>query len=114
MVAIAIAIAFLLLVRSIFRHVLALVRETKQDGRHSTISVHAKLNGCGVWSGQVVQTLQEALGDLSGVVIELHAGMAYLDSGLAAGLSQRGAGLEDPVKGRSFGQQLAFYKQSEH
>jgi hypothetical protein len=46
-VAIAIAIAFLLLVRSIFRHVLALVRETKQDARHSTISVHAKLNGCG-------------------------------------------------------------------
>ena len=47
MVAIAIAIAFLLLVRSIFRHVLALVRETKQDGRHSTISAYAKLNGCG-------------------------------------------------------------------
>lgn len=39
-----------------------------------------------VWSGQVVQALEEALGDLSGVAIELDAGMAYLDSGLAAGL----------------------------
>ena len=47
MVASAIAIAFLLLVLLTFRHVLALVRETKQDGRHSTISVHAKLTGCG-------------------------------------------------------------------
>jgi hypothetical protein len=44
--AIAIA-AFLVVERSIFRHVLALVRETKQDGRHSTVTVSAKLNGCG-------------------------------------------------------------------
>jgi hypothetical protein len=67
-----------------------------------------------VWSGQVVLALEKALGDLSGVVIELHAGMAYLDSGLAAGLSQRGAGLEHPAKGLSLGHQLAFYKQTVH
>lgn len=44
--AIAIA-AFLMVERSIFRHVLALVRETNQAGRHSTVTVYAKLNGCG-------------------------------------------------------------------
>jgi hypothetical protein len=65
-----------------------------------------------VWSGQVVQALEEALGDLSGVVVELHAVRTYLDSGLAAGLRRRGAVLEHPAKGLSFGQQLAFYKQT--
>jgi hypothetical protein len=66
------------------------------------------------WSSQVVQTLEDILGGLSGVVIELHAGSAYLDNGLAAGLSDRGAVLEHPVKGLSFGQQLAFYRQTRH
>jgi hypothetical protein len=47
-VATAIAIASLLLVLELtFRHVHALVRETKQDGSHCTISAHAKLRGCG-------------------------------------------------------------------
>ena len=43
----AIAIAFLAVVLLVVRSVLALVRETKQAGRHSTISAYAKLNGCG-------------------------------------------------------------------
>jgi hypothetical protein len=47
-VATAIAIASLLTVLHLtFRHVHALVRETKQDGSHSTISASAKLKGCG-------------------------------------------------------------------
>jgi hypothetical protein len=66
------------------------------------------------WSSRVVQALEDILGGLSGVVIELHAGSAYLDNGLAAGLSDRGAVLEHPVKGLSFGQQLAFYRQTRH
>jgi hypothetical protein len=50
----AIASAFLAVVLLVVRSVLALVRETKQAGRHSTISAYAntisayaKLNGCG-------------------------------------------------------------------
>jgi hypothetical protein len=64
------------------------------------------------WSAMVVQALDQALGGLSGVVIELHAGLPYLDHGLAAGLRERGAALEHPVHGLAFGQQLAFYKQA--
>ena len=48
MVATAIAIASPLLVQEVtFRHVHALVRETKQGGSDCTISAHAKLRGCG-------------------------------------------------------------------
>jgi hypothetical protein len=65
------------------------------------------------WSSQAVQALEDILGGLSGVVVELHAGSAYLDNGLAAGLSDRGAVLEHPVKGLSFGRQLAFYRQNQ-
>ena len=43
----AIAIALLLLVLLVVRSVIALVRETRQGGRHSKISAYAKLNGCG-------------------------------------------------------------------
>jgi hypothetical protein len=37
------------------------------------------------WSAGVVQALEHAIGQVSGVVIELHAGSAYLDYGLVAG-----------------------------
>ena len=65
------------------------------------------------WSGRVVQALEQALGGLAGVVFELHAGSAYLDNGLVAGLLERGALLEHPVEGLSLGQQLAFYKRAQ-
>jgi hypothetical protein len=65
------------------------------------------------WSVGVLQALKQALGDVSGVVIELHAGSAYLNHGLVAGLRERGAVLERPVQGLSLGQQLAFYKQAQ-
>jgi hypothetical protein len=48
-----------------------------------------------------------------GVVIELHAGSAYLDHGLVAGLRELGAMLEHPVQGLSLGQQLALHKQTQ-
>ena len=63
------------------------------------------------WSARVAQALEQTLGGVSGVVMELHAGSTYLDHGLVAGLKERGAMLERPVQGLSFGQQLAFYKQ---
>jgi hypothetical protein len=64
------------------------------------------------WSALIIRALEEALGEVSGVVMELHAGSAYLDYGLVAGLRERGAVLERPVQGLSFGKQLAFYKQA--
>jgi hypothetical protein len=65
------------------------------------------------WSAWVLQAMDQALGEVSGTVIELHAGMAYLDHGLVVGLRERGAVLEHPVQGLSFGQQLALYKQAQ-
>jgi hypothetical protein len=61
----------------------------------------------------IIRALEEALCEVSGVVMELHAGSAYLDYGLVAGLRERGAVLERPVQGLSFGKQLAFYKQAQ-
>jgi hypothetical protein len=61
----------------------------------------------------IIQVLEQVVGEVSGVVMELHAGSADLDDGLVAGLRERGAVLERPVQGLSFGQQLAFYKQAQ-
>jgi hypothetical protein len=63
-----------------------------------------------VWSSKVIQAIEQALGDLTGCVIELHAGSDYLEHGLTAGLKERGAVLERPAKGLQLGRQLAFYK----
>ena len=41
------------------------------------------------WSACAVQALDQALGEVSGIVFELHAGSAYLDHGLVAGLKAR-------------------------
>jgi hypothetical protein len=65
------------------------------------------------WSAGVVQALEHAIGQVSGVVIELHAGSAYLDYGLVAGLRERGALLDHPVQGLTLGRQLALYKQAQ-
>lgn len=61
------------------------------------------------WSRGVLVALESALGDLSGVVFEGHAGAAYLDHGVVAGLLARGATVERPTDGLTFGRQLAFY-----
>ena len=51
------------------------------------------------WSDGVVQALEQALGGLSGVVFELHAGSAYLDNGLVAGLREQGCRVEASGQG---------------
>jgi uncharacterized HhH-GPD family protein len=62
------------------------------------------------WSRQVVADLERRLGDLSALTFEIHAGAAYRDNGVSAGLRARGATVENPVEGLNQGQQLAFYK----
>jgi hypothetical protein len=61
------------------------------------------------WSALVVDALVRELGDLEAYVFEIHAGAAYREFGLVAGLERRGALVEVPVKGLSQGAQLAFY-----
>lgn len=62
------------------------------------------------WSARVLNQLERSLPHLHGVILEAHAGAAYLDHGLAAALEARGAVIERPTAGLSFGRQLAFYK----
>ena len=62
-----------------------------------------------VWSQEVLAELTRYLGDVSGAVIEIHAGVEYRDSGLVAGLEDRGAVVEVPTEGLSLGEQLHFY-----
>lgn len=62
------------------------------------------------WSARVLDDLDRACGDLKGTVVEIHAGANYRVWGLDAGLRARGAAIEVPTEGLSFGRQLAYYK----
>lgn len=62
------------------------------------------------WAKRVLDQIDARLGDLSSTIFETHAGAAYLDFGLLAGLQARGARIENPVEGLSMGRRLSFYK----
>ena len=62
-----------------------------------------------IWSQEVLAELTRCLGDVSGAVFEIHAGVEYRDSGIVAGLEDRGAVVEVPTEGLSLGEQLHFY-----
>lgn len=64
-----------------------------------------------LWSERVLRQIDAVLGSVSGAIVEIHAGAEYRDFGLAGGLRARGASIEVPTQGLSFGEQLAFYKQ---
>ena len=61
------------------------------------------------WARRVLAQIGGELGDVSGVVFEVHAGAAYRDHGLVSGLRSRGARVEIPAAGLSQGGQLALY-----
>jgi len=61
------------------------------------------------WSELVVRDLSTRLGELSAYVFEIHAGAAYRDFGLVAGLQARGVVVVIPTERLSQGAQLAFY-----
>lgn len=63
------------------------------------------------WADAVLAELDERLGGLNGWVIEMHAGAAFCDSGLADGLRDRGASVIRPVAGLGQGRQLAWYRE---
>lgn len=62
------------------------------------------------WSGRVLRQIDAEPGAIAGCVVEIHAGAEYRGFGLDDGLRTRGATIEVPTKGLSFGEQLAFYK----
>lgn len=64
------------------------------------------------WSQNVLGSLEETLGDLRGIIFEIHAGNAYCAHGLVQDLKRRGAQIEMPTMGLPFGKQLAFYRQA--
>lgn len=63
------------------------------------------------WGERVANSLQSQLGDLSGLLFEVHAGAAYADA-LEPPLRRHGAVVHRPVQGLSMGHQLRFYSQS--
>ena len=65
-----------------------------------------------LWAARVLAELNEQLDTLEGRWFELHAGAAYTDFGLAAGLRAAGATVELPVAGLTMGEQLAWYGDS--
>lgn len=63
------------------------------------------------WGERVARQLEAAMGPLSGLVIEVHAGAAYVES-VRPALGARGARVVDPLHGLSLGRRLSWYGQS--
>jgi hypothetical protein len=61
------------------------------------------------WSRGVLANLSSKLGDLGEHTFEIHAGAAYVEYGLSAGLREAGAEVEWPLAGLGLGEQLAWY-----
>lgn len=70
----------------------------------------AKVRARRPWARQVVQQLYDELGDLQGIVFELHSGRDYVDP-LRRLLERQGAVVIEPLKGLQIGQRLSWYKQ---
>jgi hypothetical protein len=65
------------------------------------------------WSTHVLDSLNDRVGSLAGMVVEIHAGSTYRDSGLVEGLRSAEAIVEVPAEGLNQGQQLAYYQGGE-
>ncbi len=64
------------------------------------------------WSQKVAAQLEQAMGSLPGLVIDVHAGATYVES-LAGALREHGAEIVDQLQGLSFGRRLSWYLQHE-
>lgn len=60
------------------------------------------------WGWQVAEKLDAALGPLTGMVIEVHAGSAYVNA-VQPPMTSRGAVVIDPLHGLSIGRRLSWY-----
>lgn len=64
------------------------------------------------WANQVLEQFDALFEDASSLMVEVHAGAAYLDHGLVDGLFDRGAEVVNPVAGLTMGQQLRWYRET--
>lgn len=64
------------------------------------------------WGQKVGEQLERAVGSLSGKLVEVHAGSAYVEA-LAPVLRSLGADLHDRLEGLSIGRRLSWYLQNE-
>jgi hypothetical protein len=62
------------------------------------------------WGLRVAEQLERSVGPIAGLVIDIHAGAAYVES-LEAALGSAGARVVDQLKGLSFGRRLSWYLQ---
>ncbi len=62
-----------------------------------------------VWSEQVLATLAQRIGSMSGIEFEVHAGAPYRDFGLVDGIRAGGGTVSNPTEGLGMGRQLRFY-----
>lgn len=62
------------------------------------------------WGAQVAAQLRHRLGELRGLVFEVHAGAAYADA-VEPPLVELGAEVVRPLHGLSIGRQLQWYRQ---
>jgi len=60
------------------------------------------------WGEKVAQQLEDAVGPLSDLVVDIHAGAAYVES-VQRSLGRHGARVIDQLKGLSFGRRLSWY-----
>lgn len=61
------------------------------------------------WGARVAEQLEKELGSLSGKVVEIHAGKAYVRA-VESSLKERGVNLTEPLKGLGMGYRLAWYR----
>jgi len=60
-------------------------------------------------SQEFVDSLLQRVGSVRDKVIEIHAGMKYIDNGLEEGLCQAGAIVRKPLEGLRHGERLRWY-----
>lgn len=65
------------------------------------------------WAQKVGEQLEHAAGSLSGKLVEVHAGSAYVDA-IGPVLRALGADLQDRLEGLSIGRRLSWYLQHEN
>ena len=63
------------------------------------------------WGAKVVSDLEQTAGDLSGKIIEIHAGVNYLQP-LRSRLQEKGAIISEPLQGLTQGKRLQWYNNS--
>lgn len=61
-----------------------------------------------VWGHRVIEALEAKVGPLAGIVVEIHAGAAYVDA-VRGLLQSRGATVVEPLAGLPLGSRLAWY-----